>query len=250
VCTTCTWHSSAVCLMSLVRSVCCQAISALSYLPLLLLLLLLLLLCCCCSSAAILHACGVLPPRVRTQIRSKANHLGGCIDPHAAFLLQRGLKTLALRVTAQSATACALARLLQAHALVCSSGASSHPVQQTCAAVQSVATQPNAYSSSTAYCLLRTAEPTAYSSCSPYLPSSLPCTHTHSPESCPLAPLHLPRSHRWHVYTIQACQMRLVLLWLQNCSPVGVQAACWHLSCAAGRRQQMQCCRCGHIDHE
>ena len=32
------------------------------------------------------------------NIRHRANHLGGSLDPHAAFLLKRGLKTLALRV--------------------------------------------------------------------------------------------------------------------------------------------------------
>jgi hypothetical protein len=52
------------------------------------------------------------------RIRSKVNHFGGSIDPHAAFLLQRGIKTLALRVERQSANALALATALQAHPLV------------------------------------------------------------------------------------------------------------------------------------
>ena len=33
-----------------------------------------------------------------TAIRHKLNHLGGSLDPHACFLLQRGLKTLSLRM--------------------------------------------------------------------------------------------------------------------------------------------------------
>ena len=39
------------------------------------------------------------------RIRHKANHLGGSLDPHAAFLLNRGLKTLALRVRYQNDSA-------------------------------------------------------------------------------------------------------------------------------------------------
>ncbi|GFH29450.1 cystathionine beta-lyase, partial [Haematococcus lacustris] len=42
--------------------------------------------------------------------------LGGSLDPHAAFLLQRGVKTLALRVARQNANALALATRLQQHA--------------------------------------------------------------------------------------------------------------------------------------
>lgn len=49
------------------------------------------------------------------QIRSKANHLGGSLDPHAAYLLARGIKTLALRVERQNSNAAALAAALQQH---------------------------------------------------------------------------------------------------------------------------------------
>jgi cystathionine gamma-synthase/cystathionine gamma-lyase/cystathionine beta-lyase len=49
------------------------------------------------------------------RVRHTLNHLGGVLDPHAGFLLARGLKTLALRVRAQNATALALARLLASH---------------------------------------------------------------------------------------------------------------------------------------
>ncbi len=47
------------------------------------------------------------------QLVSRLNHLGGTLDPHACFLLQRGLKTLPLRVRQQSSNALALARFLQ-----------------------------------------------------------------------------------------------------------------------------------------
>lgn len=42
----------------------------------------------------------------------RLNHLGGSLDPHACFLLQRGLKTLNLRVTRQNENAQALAEFL------------------------------------------------------------------------------------------------------------------------------------------
>lgn len=41
------------------------------------------------------------------------NHLGGSLDPHACFLLERGMKTLPLRVRQQSLSAQALAQLLE-----------------------------------------------------------------------------------------------------------------------------------------
>jgi cystathionine beta-lyase/cystathionine gamma-synthase len=40
---------------------------------------------------------------------------GGCLDPHAAFLLDRGLKTLPLRMRAHVENACELARFLSRH---------------------------------------------------------------------------------------------------------------------------------------
>ncbi|KAA5829632.1 aminotransferase class I/II-fold pyridoxal phosphate-dependent enzyme [Saccharopolyspora hirsuta] len=48
------------------------------------------------------------------RARTTANHFGGSLDPHAGFLLARGLKTLALRVGAQNASASALAEFLAA----------------------------------------------------------------------------------------------------------------------------------------
>ena len=49
------------------------------------------------------------------RARITLNHYGGTLDPHAAFLLARGLKTLAIRVQAQNANALALARFLSTH---------------------------------------------------------------------------------------------------------------------------------------
>jgi cystathionine beta-lyase/cystathionine gamma-synthase len=46
------------------------------------------------------------------RVRSETLRLGACLDPHAAYLLERGLKTLALRVDRQCATAAALATWL------------------------------------------------------------------------------------------------------------------------------------------
>ncbi|PIE19216.1 MAG: cystathionine gamma-synthase [Proteobacteria bacterium] len=48
-------------------------------------------------------------------VRELHGTLGAVLDPHAAWLLLRGLKTLPLRVRAQNATALRLARTLQAH---------------------------------------------------------------------------------------------------------------------------------------
>jgi cystathionine beta-lyase/cystathionine gamma-synthase len=47
--------------------------------------------------------------------RATMKVLGGCMDPHAAFLALRGLRTLHLRVERQSANALALARALEGH---------------------------------------------------------------------------------------------------------------------------------------
>ncbi|MBZ0114376.1 MAG: PLP-dependent aspartate aminotransferase family protein [Thermoanaerobaculia bacterium] len=52
------------------------------------------------------------------QVRRKLNHLGGTLDPHAAFLLHRGLKTLAVRVRHQNVSALRLAEFLDRHPAV------------------------------------------------------------------------------------------------------------------------------------
>jgi cystathionine beta-lyase/cystathionine gamma-synthase len=49
------------------------------------------------------------------KIKHKLDHLGGTLDPHACFLLQRGLKTLALRVARQNEAAFRIAGFLEGH---------------------------------------------------------------------------------------------------------------------------------------
>lgn len=51
-------------------------------------------------------------------ITHKLNHLGGALDPHAAFLLHRGIKTLALRVKTQNQNALKVAQFLKSHPAV------------------------------------------------------------------------------------------------------------------------------------
>ena len=52
------------------------------------------------------------------KIRHGLNHLGAVLDPHAAYLLHRGMKTLALRVRFQNQSTLAVARVLQSHPAV------------------------------------------------------------------------------------------------------------------------------------
>jgi cystathionine beta-lyase/cystathionine gamma-synthase len=64
------------------------------------------------------------------RIRHRMNHLGGCMDPHAAFLLNRGLMTLALRVRHQNQSTLRIAQFLQSHPAVARvnyAGLESHP---------------------------------------------------------------------------------------------------------------------------
>lgn len=49
------------------------------------------------------------------QVRRRQNHLGASLDPHACFLLQRGLKTLTLRMRQHSSSALAVAQFLAEH---------------------------------------------------------------------------------------------------------------------------------------
>ena len=49
------------------------------------------------------------------KIKHKLDHLGGTLDPHACFLLQRGLKTLGLRVARQNESAMKIAGFLEGH---------------------------------------------------------------------------------------------------------------------------------------
>ncbi len=64
------------------------------------------------------------------RVRQTLNLFGGALDPHAGFLLARGIKTLALRVQAQNANALALAEFLAGHPAVAAvnyPGLASHP---------------------------------------------------------------------------------------------------------------------------
>jgi len=64
------------------------------------------------------------------RITHRLNHLGGSMDPHAAFLLGRGLKTLVLRVRHQNESTLAIARFLASHPAVARvnyPGLESHP---------------------------------------------------------------------------------------------------------------------------
>jgi cystathionine beta-lyase/cystathionine gamma-synthase len=68
------------------------------------------------------------------KARSLLKVLGGCMDPHPAFLALRGLKTVHLRVQRQCENALALATHLQAHpklSRVIYPGLSSHPGHET-----------------------------------------------------------------------------------------------------------------------
>ena len=52
------------------------------------------------------------------DVKRKLDHLGGALDPHACFLLHRGLKTLALRVRYQCQSALEIASFLERHPAV------------------------------------------------------------------------------------------------------------------------------------
>ncbi|MCH8806586.1 MAG: PLP-dependent transferase [Planctomycetes bacterium] len=64
------------------------------------------------------------------SIKRKLDHFGGSLDPHACFLLHRGIKTLAVRVRQQNESAPRIARMLESHERVASvnyPGLESHP---------------------------------------------------------------------------------------------------------------------------
>jgi len=64
--------------------------------------------------------CGVVAGRLDLiqQIHDTRTTLGNCMDPHAAWLLIRGLKTLAVRVARQNENALRVAEFLEQHAKV------------------------------------------------------------------------------------------------------------------------------------
>ncbi len=72
------------------------------------------------------------------RVRHHLMLFGGSLDPHTAFLLARGLKTLAIRVKAQNANALALARFLEGHEAIAEvhyPGLESHPDHARAAAL-------------------------------------------------------------------------------------------------------------------
>ncbi len=64
--------------------------------------------------------CGVVAGRreLIDQIHETRTTLGNCMDPHAAFLLLRGMKTVAVRVARQNENAQRVAEFLEQHAKV------------------------------------------------------------------------------------------------------------------------------------
>jgi cystathionine beta-lyase/cystathionine gamma-synthase len=67
------------------------------------------------------------------KITHKLNHLGGSLDPHAAYLLHRGMKTLAVRVWYQNQSALKVAQFLEQHPTVARvnyPGLEAHPQHQ------------------------------------------------------------------------------------------------------------------------
>ena len=67
------------------------------------------------------------------EITHKLNHLGGSLDPHACFLLERGIKTLAVRMKYQNKSAHKIAQFLETHPAINKvnyPGLESHPGHQ------------------------------------------------------------------------------------------------------------------------
>jgi cystathionine beta-lyase/cystathionine gamma-synthase len=52
------------------------------------------------------------------RVKNRLDHLGGSLDPHACFLLHRGMKTLAVRVKYQNESALRIAKFLEDHQAV------------------------------------------------------------------------------------------------------------------------------------
>ncbi len=67
------------------------------------------------------------------KVKMKLDHLGGTLDPHTAYLLQRGIKTVFLRVRYQNESALNIAKFLQSHPAVAKvnyPGLETHPQYQ------------------------------------------------------------------------------------------------------------------------
>ena len=74
-----------------------------------------------------------------TPLRKAQGQLGAIVDPHAAYLILRGLKTLALRMERHNANGLAVARFLEAHPRIRKvwyPGLESHPDHAVAAATQ------------------------------------------------------------------------------------------------------------------
>ncbi|MGH3662183.1 MAG: trans-sulfuration enzyme family protein, partial [Micromonosporaceae bacterium] len=74
--------------------------------------------------------CVVGGVELMSGVRKTLNHFGGSLDPHAGFLLARGLKTLAVRMRAHNANAMTIAHHLSEHPKVAQvnyPGLPSHP---------------------------------------------------------------------------------------------------------------------------
>jgi cystathionine beta-lyase/cystathionine gamma-synthase len=70
------------------------------------------------------------PADMIEKITHKLNHMGGSLDPHACFLLHRGVKTLSVRMKYQNESAMKIARYLENHQAVTQvnyPGLESHP---------------------------------------------------------------------------------------------------------------------------
>ncbi len=80
------------------------------------------------------------PAGLVSLVRDLRHVLGGVLDPHAAYLLLRGTKTLAVRVAQQNRTALALAQALEGHPRVRRvwyPGLPSHPSHEVSARLMS-----------------------------------------------------------------------------------------------------------------
>lgn len=82
--------------------------------------------------------CGIVAgkPGLVSLIRDVRDMMGGLIDPHSAFLVNRGLKTLALRVAHQNRSAGRIAEYLEGHPKVSQvwyPGLASHPCHEVAA---------------------------------------------------------------------------------------------------------------------
>jgi cystathionine beta-lyase/cystathionine gamma-synthase len=92
----------------------------------------------CCHSATkylnghadLVAGCVIGSRELVDHVRGSLSHFGGSLDPHAGFLLARGIKTLAVRVEAHNRNGLALARFLTEHPAVLEvnyPGLESHP---------------------------------------------------------------------------------------------------------------------------